>query len=137
MEKKTGFLNGILHVFYALRYSLQGLLAGLRQSVAIKQEFLILLLLCFLGWYTGKEWFLVAFSVIVWLLVIVTELLNSAIEEALDLITHEYSTKVKAAKDMGSAAVFILIAVNIFLQSLIYLPELYECSEYVKLYFNK
>lgn len=137
MEKKTGFFNGILHVFYALRYSLQGLLAGLRQSVAIKQECLILLLLCFLGWYTGKEWYLVAFSVIVWLLVIVTELLNSAIEEALDLITHEYSTKVKAAKDMGSAAVFILIAVNIFLQSLIYLPELYNCSEFIKLYFNK
>lgn len=137
MEKKTGFLNGILHVFYALSYSLQGLLAGLRQSVAIKQEFLILLLLCFLGWYTGKEWFLVVFSVIMWLFVIVAELFNSAIEEALDLITHEYSTKVKAAKDMGSAAVFILIMVNIFVQSVIYLPELYQFTEYAKLLINK
>lgn len=137
MEKKTGFLNGILHVFYALNYSLQGLLAGLRQSVAIKQEFLILLLLCFLGWYTGKEWFLVVFSVIMWLFVIVAELFNSAIEEALDLITHEYSTKVKAAKDMGSAAVFILIMVNIFVQSVIYLPELYQFTEYAKLLINK
>ena len=62
---------------------------------------------------------------------------NSAIEEALDLITHEYSTKVKAAKDMGSAAVFILVLVNIFVQSLIYLPELYKLAEYVKLYLNK
>lgn len=137
MEKKTGFLNGILHVFYALSYSWQGLLAGLRQSVAIKQEFLILLLLCFLGWYTEKEWFFVAFSVIMWLFVMVAELLNSAIEEALDLITHEYSTKVKAAKDMGSAAVFILIMVNIFVQSVIYLPELYQFTEYVKLLINK
>lgn len=137
MEKKTGFLNGILHVFYALNYSLQGLLTGLRQSVAIKQEFLILLFLCFLGWYTGKEWFLVVFSVIMWLFVIVAELFNSAIEEALDLITHEYSTKVKAAKDMGSAAVFILIMVNIFVQSVIYLPELYQFTEYAKLLINK
>lgn len=137
MEKKTGFFNGILHVFYAIRYSLQGLVTGLRQSVAIKQEFLILLLLCFLGWYTGKEWFFTAFSVIMWLFVIVTELLNSAIEEALDLITHEYSTKVKAAKDMGSAAVFILIMVNIFIQSVIYLPEIYQFTEYVKLLISK
>lgn len=137
MEKKTGVLNGVLHVFYALSYSLQGLLTGLRLSVAIKQEFLILLLLCFLGWYTEKGWFFVAVSVIAWLFVMVTELLNSAIEEALDLITHEYSTKVKAAKDMGSAAVFILIVVNIFIQSLIYLPELYEFLEYAKLYITK
>lgn len=137
MEKKTGVFNGILHIFYALSYSLQGLLTGLRQSVAIKQEFLIFILLCVLGWYTGKEWYLVAVSCISWLFVMVVELLNSAIEEALDLITHEYSTKVKAAKDMGSAAVFILIMVNIFIQSLIYLPELYLCTEYINHYLNK
>lgn len=137
MEKKTGIFNGILHIFYALNYSIQGLLTGLRLSVAIKQEFLILVLLCFLGWYTDKEWYLAAASCISWLFVIVAELLNSAIEEALDLITHEYSTKVKAAKDMGSAAVFILIMVNIFIQSLIFLPELYTCREYINLYLNK
>lgn len=137
MEKKTGVFNGILHIFYALSYSLQGLVTGLKQSVAIKQEVLIFVLLCVLGWYTGKAWYLIAASCISWLFVIVVELLNSAIEEALDLITHEYSTKVKAAKDMGSAAVFILIMVNIFIQSLIYLPELYMCAEYINHYLNK
>lgn len=137
MEKKTGFFNGILHVFYALNYSIQGLFTGLRYSTAIKQEFFVLILLGVLGWYTQKAWYLVAASIITWLFVIVVELLNSAIEEALDLITHEYSTKVKAAKDMGSAAVFILVLVNIFVQSLVYLPELYQLADYVKLYINK
>lgn len=137
MEKKTGFFNGILHVFYALNYSIQGLFTGLRYSTAIKQEFLVLILLGVLGWYTQKAWYLVAASIITWLFVIVVELLNSAIEEALDLITHEYSTKVKAAKDMGSAAVFILVLVNIFVQSLVYLTELYQLADYVKLYINK
>lgn len=137
MEKKTGFFNGILHVFYALNYSIQGLFTGLRYSTAIKQEFLVLILLGVLGWYMQKAWYLVAASIITWLFVIVVELLNSAIEEALDLITHEYSTKVKAAKDMGSAAVFILVLVNIFVQSLVYLPELYQLADYVKLYINK
>lgn len=137
MEKKTGFFNGILHIFYALNYSLQGLFTAFRLSTAIKQEFLVLFLLGALGWYTQKVLYLAAASIIAWLFVIVTELLNSAIEEALDLITHEYSTKVKAAKDMGSAAVFILVLVNIFVQSLIYLPELYKLAEYVKLYLNK
>ncbi len=132
MEKKTGFINGTLHVFYALSYSLQGLVTGLRLSLAIRQEFFILLLLCFLAWYTDKPWYLTALSVCGWLMVIVAELFNSAIEEALDLITHDYSIKVKAAKDMGSAAVFILVMVNFFGQAVIYAPELLALLERVK-----
>ena len=81
MEKKTGFFNGILHIFYALNYSLQGLFTAFRLSTAIKQEFLVLFLLGALGWYTQKVWYLAAASIIAWLFVIVTELLNSAIEE--------------------------------------------------------
>lgn len=132
MEKKTGFINGTLHVFYALSYSLQGLVTGLRLSLAIRQEFFILLLLCFLAWYTDKPWYLTPLSVCGWLMVIVAELFNSAIEEALDLITHDYSIKVKAAKDMGSAAVFILVMVNFFGQAVIYAPELLALLERVK-----
>ena len=137
MEKKTGFFNGIVHIFYALSYSLQGILTGLRVSVAIRQECFILVLLGFLGWYTDKYWFLTSISVAGWLLVIVAELFNSAIEEALDLITHEYSVRVKAAKDMGSAAVFILIMINIYGQARIYAPELYQLINYAKTYLNK
>lgn len=132
MEKKTGFINGILHVFYALSYSLQGIVTGLRLSLAVKQEFFILLLLCFLAWYTDKPWYLTALSVCGWLMVIVGELFNSAIEEALDLITHDFSLKVKAAKDMGSAAVFILVMVNLFGQAVIYAPELKAVLDYLK-----
>lgn len=132
MEKKTGFIHGTLHVFYALRYSLQGIWTGLRLSLAIRQEFFILVLLCFLAWYTAKPWYLTAVSLIAWLFVIVAELFNSAIEEALDLITHDFSLKVKAAKDMGSAAVFILVLINIFGQAFIYAPELVSLVQYVK-----
>lgn len=132
MEKKTGFINGILHIFLALNYSLQGIWTGLKTSLAIKQEFFILLLLCLLGWYTEKDLPTVAVSVCAWLLVIVAELFNSAIEEALDLITHEFSLKVKAAKDMGSAAVFILIMINIAAQAVFYAPELKKLLEFFK-----
>lgn len=132
MEKKTGLINGTLHVFYALSYSLQGIWTGLRLSLAIRQEFFIFLLLCFLAWYTEKSWFLTAVSLIAWLFVIVAELFNSAIEEALDLITHDFSLKVKAAKDMGSAAVFILVLINIFGQAVIYAPELIGLMQYAK-----
>ena len=40
------------------------------------------------------------------------ELINTAIEETLNLITKEYNIGVKNAKDMASAAVFLMLAVN-------------------------
>ena len=47
-----------------------------------------------------------------WLLVMMAELINTAIEETLNLITKEYNIGVKNAKDMASAAVFLMLAVN-------------------------
>ena len=47
-----------------------------------------------------------------WLLVMVGEFINTALEEALDLITKDFSLGVKYAKDMASAAVFLLVLFN-------------------------
>jgi len=40
------------------------------------------------------------------------ELVNTALEETLNLITREYNTAVKNAKDRASAAVFLMLALN-------------------------
>ena len=55
------------------------------------------------------QWLL---CVCAWLAVMAGELLNSALEEAFNLITTEYSPGVKAGKDMASAAVFVLMLIN-------------------------
>ncbi len=125
-EKKTGWIGGFLHIFCALSYSLQGLWTGFKSSLAIRQEITIFIVLALLAWYfdlTYKETF---FSLCGWGLVIVAELFNSAIEEALDLITRDYSPQVKAGKDMGSAAVFLLVIMNIFGQTILYYPILFD-----------
>ncbi len=46
---------------------------------------------------------------VIWLLLLVTELLNSAIEAIVDMTSPGYHELAKRAKDMGSAAVFIML----------------------------
>jgi diacylglycerol kinase (ATP) len=93
--------------------SLIGLRDVYRSEPAFRQELLVLLLVipaaCLLT-STGVERALLIGS---WMLVIVVEMVNSAIEAAIDRIgeqPHELSRK---AKDLGSAAVFCSIVLSV------------------------
>ena len=104
--------HGVAHVFKALGYSLSGLICALKSSTAFRQECAVLAVICAALTLTDKapvKWLL---CVCAWLAVMVGELLNSALEEAFNLITTEYSPGVKAGKDMASAAVFVLMLIN-------------------------
>ena len=89
----------------ATRYSLQGLRACYRHEQAFRQEVWVLLLAIPLGaWVgdTGVERVLLIGS---WLLVLIVELLNSALEAVVDRIGSERHLLAGRAKDLGSAAV--------------------------------
>ncbi len=96
-----------MHIFKALKWSTQGLLSALKNELAFRQEFCCFVVLFPLGLYlgrTGTEKILLSGAL---LLVLLTELLNSAIESAVDRISEEHHPLSGRAKDMGSAAVFI------------------------------
>ena len=101
------FKEGFFHIFKAAGYSLAGLATGLRLSLAFRQEtgILILLVILLAVYQKPVTTWLIALGA--WLLV-----MNTAIEETLNLITKEYNIGVKNAKDMASAAVFLMLAVN-------------------------
>ena len=50
-----------------------------------------------------------------WLFVMALELINSALEEAFDLISPEFNIHVKYGKDMASAAIFVAVCANALL----------------------
>lgn len=106
------FREGFFHIFKAAGYSLAGLGTGIRLSLAFRQETGILIILIILLAVFQKSALTWLIALGAWLLVMMTELINTAIEETLNLITKEYSIGVKNAKDMASAAVFLLLAVN-------------------------
>ncbi len=117
--------EGFFHIFKAAGYSLAGLATGLRLSLAFRQETGILVLLVILLTAFGKPVTTWLIAVGAWLLVMMAELINTAIEEALNLITRDYNTAVKNAKDMASAAVFLMLALNAALWLCIFVLDLF------------
>lgn len=117
--------EGFFHIFKAAGYSLAGLATGLRLSLAFRQETGVLVLLVILLAAFGKPVTTWLIAVGAWLLVMMAELINTAIEEALNLITRDYSIAVKNAKDMASAAVFLMLALNAALWLCIFVLDLF------------
>src|SRR5262249_49739428 len=100
---KTGFKR----LWNALTYSLDGLSAAFRHEDAFRQEVLLALVLIPVALCTHVSGAGKALMVGAVLLVLVVELLNSAIEAVTDRISLEDHVLAKRAKDMGSAAVML------------------------------
>ena len=99
--------TGLARLRSALFYSLDGFSAAFRHEEAFRQEVVIALVLVPIALAvpvsgTGK-----AVMVASVLLVLMIELLNSAIESVTDRVSLEDHVLAKRAKDMGSAAVMI------------------------------
>ncbi|MSQ62545.1 MAG: diacylglycerol kinase [Betaproteobacteria bacterium] len=107
MENSHKGRTGLRRLINATRYSLSGLAAALRHEDAFRQEVMLAAILVPAGALlgtTGLERALLVGSV---LLVLVIELLNSAIEAAVDRVSLDDHHLAKRAKDLGSAAVML------------------------------
>lgn len=114
--------RGLSRIFAAFFYSLAGIRSGFSHEEAFRQEVLLFLLLL-PGLYlipVSPEFKALLFAANC--LVLITELLNSAIESVVDLVSPEYNIYAKRAKDMGSAAVLLSIA----LAGILWLTALYR-----------
>jgi diacylglycerol kinase (ATP) len=104
--------KGIVRLVDATRYSMKGIAAAWRNEAAFRQEaFLVIVLLpvSFLLAANPLQWLLL---IIPLLILLITELLNSAIENVVDRIGDDYHELSGRAKDMGSAAVFFALALT-------------------------
>lgn len=100
--------TGVRRLVNAARYSCEGFRAALSEP-AFRQELALAAVLIPLGLYLGNT--AVARAVLVGsvLLVLIVELLNSALEAAVDRISVEDHALSKRAKDLGSAAVMLAL----------------------------
>jgi len=99
--------TGLRRVLNAAGYSLEGLAAAARHEDAFRQELILFVILAPLGLWLGKTGLERALLVGCLLLVLIVELLNSAVEAAVDRISFENHRLAKRAKDIGSAAVML------------------------------
>ena len=100
---RTG-LNRILH---AAGYSWAGLVAAYRGESAFRQETWLTIIGAPLAFWVGRDWVQVALLLGSLLLVLIVELLNSAVEAVVDRVSFELHELSKRAKDIASAAVLL------------------------------
>lgn len=101
--------TGLRRVYNAMFYSYYGLKAAWKDEDAFRTMVKLAIILIPAGLYLGETWvekMMLAAPLFISLMV---ELLNSSIENCADCITLEKNEYIKKAKDMGSAAQFVVL----------------------------
>ena len=101
--------TGLDRVVRATGYSMDGLRAAYRHEGAFRQELWLAVILLPLALWVGQSWMETVLLIGSVMLVLIVELLNSAVESAIDRISFDTHDLSKRAKDIGSAAVFLAL----------------------------
>lgn len=111
--------TGIGRAIRATRYSAQGFKHAWRHEAAFRQEVTLAVLMIPGAFWLGRNVIEYILLVGCCLIVLIVELLNSAIEATVDRISEERNELSRRAKDLGSAAVFLSLALTVFVWALI------------------
>ena len=104
--KSTG---GFARVFKAFGYSLQGLSHALRFEAAFRQELILIIPATVALWFLPITLLEKTVLLGCHFLVLIVELLNSAVEAVVDRVSTDHHPLSGRAKDLGSAAVFLAV----------------------------
>ena len=103
----SGNENLIDHIINAFRYTFAGLKSAWKNELAFRGEVVVVMIMSPLGLWLGRSAVERALLIASLLLILLAELVNSALEAVVDRIGPERHELSKRAKDMGSAAAFI------------------------------
>jgi diacylglycerol kinase (ATP) len=101
--------RGLWRLYAALGYSLRGVRAAIKHEASFRQELALAVLMIPSAFLLGRSLGEVFILIAVVVLVLVAELINSAIEALADAISEETHPLLGRAKDLGSAAVMLLL----------------------------
>jgi len=102
--------TGLARLIDATVYSINGLRAAFINEAAFRQELLLIAILGVASFWLGEnplEWLILIMPLF---LLLIVELLNSAVESTVDRIGSELHELAGRAKDLGSAAVMLSLA---------------------------
>lgn len=109
MESPHKGKTGLRRVWNAFFYSMAGFAAAFKYEDAFRQEIILAAILIPLTFFLPASNIGRALMIASMLLVLIVELLNSALEATVDRISIENHPLAKRAKDIGSAAVFVAL----------------------------
>jgi diacylglycerol kinase len=118
--------KGLKKFFYSFTYPIKGLKYAYRneQNLAVDVGIAILVVIAgVLFDISVNEWAIIALTIG---MVISLELINTAIEAVVDLVTEEYHPLAKVAKDTSAASVFICAIAASIVGIIIFLPKIID-----------
>ena len=101
--------KGLTRLINAMIYSIDGLAAACKHEAAFREEVMLAIVAVPLGLWLGGNGIEKALLVGTILLIMIVELLNSAVEAVVDRVSDEHHELSKRAKDIGSAAVLLTL----------------------------
>lgn len=106
--------KGLVRIFNAYKYSMKGFKAGIENEAAIRQELVLAAIMTVAAFFIFSSAVELVLLIVTPWIVVITELLNSAVEAVVDRIGPEFHELSGRAKDLGSAAVFVALGVTLF-----------------------
>ena len=110
MDQKKFTATGFLRIFNATGYSFKGIKRAWKTEAAVRQELVLAAVLVPVAFVLAQSFTQLAIMIMSLFIVVITELLNTSIEYAIDRIGSEKHDLSGASKDIASAAVFFSLA---------------------------
>ena len=105
-------------------YAIQGIKIAIRYNRNIRIHIVIAILVIISAFLLGLNQFEKAIICMIILLVISAEMINTAIEEVVDLVTKDYREEAKYAKDVSAGMVLIVASGSIAVGFLVFTPHI-------------
>jgi len=105
--------TGLTRIIKATGYSAKGLCSAWQHEAAFRQELILMLFLTPLAFVVGEGLTQQLLLLVVAWLVVIVEVLNSAVEAVVDRVGTEHHELSGRAKDLGSAAVFLALSLTV------------------------
>jgi len=103
-------------------YALEGIWHALRNNRNLRIDFYFVLLVSLLGFYFKITSLEIIVLVVTVVLVISSEMINTSLEEMVDLITREHKKEAKIAKDVAAGMVLVSAIGSVIIGFLVFLP---------------
>jgi len=117
--------SGLRRIFSAFLYSIDGLRSAWKNEHAFRQELVLVVTGSVIALFLPVSAFEKLMMIAVLVLILVVELINSAIEAVVDRVSLERHTLSKNAKDFGSAAVLLTVLIALATWVVILLDRFY------------
>jgi diacylglycerol kinase (ATP) len=114
--------SGLKRIFSAFLYSMEGFKSAWRMEHAFRQELVLVVIGTIIALFVPVSAVEKLMLIGVFVLVLIVELINSAVEAVVDRVSLERNPLSKNAKDFGSAAVFLSLSLAVATWAVVLIP---------------